>query len=156
MGNTYGFSVLEQTGRSIQVTADGFPELKHAGLTIDWTTIAAVAGADLTLLDGVVVKIGEKHIRYGQVLTKITASAKYGPFDPAAVDGRQTLTRGECYIANETIKEDELASDHPPVLEGGRCFLDRILATSGAASLAAGPTITNLLAAFPRLLVARE
>jgi hypothetical protein len=158
MGNTFGRTLVESTGRSIQVSADGRPEMKHAGLTIDWTTVAAVAGSDVTLLDGVVVKVGEKYIRYGQVLSLITASGKYGPYDPAAADGRQLApTRGECYIANETIKEDEIASDFPPVLEGGRVFLARIIqAGAGAASLAAGPTLANLLAGFPRLRLVKE
>jgi hypothetical protein len=30
-----------------------------------------------------------------------TASGKYGPYDSAATDGRQTLTRGECFILDE-------------------------------------------------------
>lgn len=158
MGNTFGRTLLESTGRSIQVTADGKPEMKAGGVTIDWTTIVAVAGADVTLLDGLVVKIGEKYIRYGQVLSLITASGKYGPYDPAAADGRQTApVRGEAYIANESFKEDEVASDFPPVLEGGLVFLNRIIQSGvGAASLAAGPTLANLLAGFPRLRIVKE
>jgi hypothetical protein len=158
MSNTFARTLIETTGRSIQVTADGRPEMKHAGVTIDWSTIVAVAGADVTLKDGVVVKIGEKYLRYGQVLSLITASGKYGPYDPAAVDGRAVApVRGEAYILNETIKEDEVASDFPPVLEGGRVFLGRIIQSGvGAASLAAGPTLANLLAGFPRLLLVKE
>jgi hypothetical protein len=158
MGNTFGRTAIESTGRSIQVSADGRPETKHAGVTVDWTTVAAVTGSDVTLLDGVVVKVGEKYLRYGQVLSLITASGKYGPYDPGAADGRQLApARGEAYIVNETIKEDEIASDFPPVLEGGRVFLGRIIqAGAGAASLAAGPTLANLLAGFPRLTLVKE
>lgn len=154
---TYGQSTVAQIGRSIQVSADGRPLWKHVGVTVDWATVAAVAGADVTYLDGVLVQIGEKALRYGQVLTKITASGKYGPYDPAAVDGRQTLVIGECFILNETAREDDVASDHPAVIYGGLVFQSRIIQSGvGAASLAAGPTLANVKAFFPQLQPATE
>jgi hypothetical protein len=149
---TYGRNVFEQIGKSIQVSADGRPEMKIGGVSIDWTTVTAIAGADVTWLDNTVVKIGEKALRYGQVVALITASGLYGPHDPAAADGRQTLALGKCFILNESIRQDETASDHPPVLYGGDVFLGRIIQSGvGAHSLAAGPTLAELLAAFPRL-----
>jgi hypothetical protein len=267
MGSTFGRTIFETAGRSIQVSADGRPEAKIAGLTVDWSTIAALAGADITLDDGVVIHVGDKYLRYGQVLCLIggaevqtvtftggptsgsalvtlpagadavnqpaqttaaiaaaaTAAAfeaaltalsrigpngasvartgagtagdpyvytvtlnrqlgdvpqftstntfgggttpsvthgtttagagtgLYGPYDPAASDGRATLSRGSTFVTAETIREDEIASNYPPVISGGSVFKERILATSGAASLAAGPTWANLLAALPRL-----
>jgi hypothetical protein len=259
VGNTYGRQLLDTVGRSVQVTADGRPEMKPGGVTVDWNnTVAAVAGSDVTYEDGVVVRVGEKGLRYGQVLTKITlqpaqtvadtgatagtftltgtrpdtgvattqtvafnattaavqtamdaifgagntvvtgagalpanvqtvtfqgaligyavaamvpnsagltggtavvavvqgggTNGWYGPYDPAATDGRQTLARGSCWIMNETVREQDLHSSHPPVLDGGRVFRSRIIqAGTGAASLAAGPTLANLEAAFPRL-----
>jgi hypothetical protein len=150
--SSFGPSTVHSVGRSIQVTADGRPEMKTAGVTIDWDTVTAVSGADATYLDGVVVAIGEKALRYGQVLTKITASGKYGPYDPAAADGREAApANGSAFIVNETIRQDDLGSDHPPALEGGKVFANRVIATTGAASLANGPTWANLLAAMPRL-----
>lgn len=256
MGNTFGFSVVDTIGGSIQVSADGRPEMKSAGVTIDWTSVTAISGADVTYADGVVVKIGEKALRYGQVLTKVgvgeintvtlasgssgdtftltvvnaagvsattaaiaydadaaaitaalvllanvgaggvvvsgttpnftatfastlgdvtltgtgtgmtvtvaTTSAggrtdKYGPYDSAAIDGRQTLANGYVFIVNETVREDAVASDHPPVLEGGKVFLDRIIQSGvGTHSLAAGPTLAELLAVMPRLRLVRD
>jgi hypothetical protein len=157
MGNTFGRNTIETAGRSIQVSADGRPEFKAVGITLDWATIAAVAGSDVTWLDGLVVKVGEKGLRYGQVVTKITASGLYGPYDPGAVDGRQTLARGDCFVVNESIREDELNSNHPPVFDGGLSFVSRIIQSGGgAASLAAGPTLANLLTAFPRLRLVND
>jgi uncharacterized protein (DUF433 family) len=154
---TYGQSTIAQIGRSIQVSADGRPLWKHIGVTIDWTTVAAVAGSDVTFLDGVLVQIGEKALRYGQVLTKITASGKYGPYDPAATDGRQLLVVGEAFFLNETAREDDVASDHPAVCYGGLCFLSRFIQSGvAAASLALGPTLANLLATFPQLEPVKE
>jgi hypothetical protein len=76
----------------------------------------------------------------------------------AATDGRQTLTRGECYILNETCLENGVipglgggASDHPAVFDGGPAWKARILMTAGAHSLAAGPTVAEFEAAFPRI-----
>jgi hypothetical protein len=151
MGSTFGRQVIETAGRSLMVTADGRPEMKHAGVTLDWATVDAIAGSDVTYLDGVVVKVGEKAVRYGTVLTKITATGLYGVYDPAATDGRQTLARDNVYVVNETT------SNHPPVLYGGLCYRDRIIQSgTGAASKAAGPTLATLLAVLPRLALVTE
>jgi hypothetical protein len=80
------------------------------------------------------------------------AAGLWGPYDSAASDGRQlTPGRGNVVLVNETVKQNDLHSDHPPVLTGGRVFKNRIIATNGTASLAAGPTFANLEAAMPRL-----
>ena len=154
---TYGRKVLAQTGRIVQITSDGKPEWKSVGITIDWATVTAVSGADLTLADDTVVKIGAKALRFGTVLTRITATGKFGPYDSAAADGRQLLARGNVFLLNETTFEvppigfGAAPSDHPGVIEGGRVFKDRLLATTGTASLAAGPTFATLEAVLPRI-----
>lgn len=96
------------------------------------------------------------------VLTTPVANAgMYGPYDSAATDGRQTLTRGQCAILNQMVVQNgalgnftHLASNHPGVLVGGTVWKARLLATLGTHSLAAGPTFTELEAAFPRLTYA--
>jgi hypothetical protein len=256
-------SSLIVTGSGTQLTADGRPEWKTGGVTIDWTTIAAV-GSDTTLPDGTVIKSGLKFQRYGQLLCKITtqpvqtltgtatggtftltllrpdtqtlvttaalafnataaqvlaaiqavmgpnqvasasggalgtaavtltfnafvpiivvnggaltggtvtpavttagtANGKYGPHDPGASDGRQTLTPGECGLLNETILQSGYVVGLPTgnvdncgVVVGGRVYLDRLIAippNTGSASLASGPTRANLLVALPRLML---
>jgi hypothetical protein len=155
--SSFGFSTVDTAGKSIQVSANGLPEMKTAGITLDWSTVAAVVGSDVTWLDGVVVHIGEKGLRYGQVVTKITASGKYGPYDFAAADGRQLVVNGECFILNESVRELDVASDHPPALEGGKVFLGRIIQSGVAThSLALGPNLAELLAAMPRLRLVKE
>ncbi len=150
-----------QVGFDLALSADGYPEWKAGGVTLDWATVTAVAGSDVTLLDNTVVKVGEKALRYGQVLTKITASGKFGPFDTAATDGRQLLVRGECYIMNTTMREYEplnalgasLATDHPGVIEGGLIWYARLLLSTATNELGgpAGPTLANFNTAFPRI-----
>lgn len=79
-------------------------------------------------------------------------TGKYGPYDPSATDGRQTLTRGKCFIMHRTWLQTDPKSDHPPTVEGGLLWRARLLVTDSAAgSLATGPTMTNFLAAFPRV-----
>lgn len=149
----YGRQALGVVGTSIEVSADGRPEAKIAGLTIDWGTVAAVSGSPVSLEDGVTIAVGEKYLRHGQVLTKIAASGKYGPYDPAAADGRQTLTRGQCFVLNRAAQQGDPKDEHPEAIEGGRVWLARILQSGVAAhSLAAGPTRAELEAAFPRLI----
>jgi hypothetical protein len=253
MGNSFGRNVLGTVGKSIQLSADGKPEMKVAGVTIDWSLVVAHSGADLTLEDGVVITDGEKYLRYGQPVSRVsvtevqtldlspgadptggtwditnifgvpildipynasaatlqaliraalsefagsekitvslatfvytitfplefgnvptitvdgsgmtTATAitvatttagvanagKFGPAYTDATDGRQTLTRGGVFLVNETVKETDLHSDHPPVLEGGKVWRARIVTASP------NPTLANLETALPRLTYA--
>lgn len=152
MGNTFGRQVHETTGRPIMVTADGQPDWKAGGITIDWSTVAAVSGSDVTTPDGRVVKIGEKYLRYGQVLNRITASGKYGPADTTLSNGQETTGGGsQSFILNETVLEADSGSDHPAVFDGGLVWPDRIIAGSGNA-----PTLAAVLAALPRLSFAKD
>lgn len=251
-------------GRPLAVSADGIPDAKMGGVTVDWSTIAA-AGADTPYPDGSTVLAGQKALRYGQILALITqrevqtvtvsgtptggntvltvvvggvthtvtvpynatatsaqalfdaalganvatvsggalpgtpltvtfnvsenlatmthtdaytggsspaaaiatttqgtaSRGDYGPYDPSATDGRQTLARGACYILDETVFEhaqigfDVAPSDHPAVIEGGLCWKARLLMTTGTHSLAAGPTVSEFEAAFPRVRYAQ-
>lgn len=159
----YGFgrNVMGTTGSTLQVAAVELEEMdwKVAGVTIDYATVPAQSGAPVTLLDGNVIPVGAKYLRYGQVLCRITASGLFGPYDPAAADGRQTLTQGDCYVLNETVTELPLLGFVAPqslhlggVFDGGYVWLARLLqAGTGAASLAAGPTLAAFKAAFPRI-----
>lgn len=148
----FGRRVLGKAGTSLSVLANSENvRRKVGGTVIDWATVAAVSGSAVTLADGVVADVGSKYLRYGQVLCKITASGEYGPYDPAAADGRELLNRGDCYVLEQTVVNDDPQASTPPVLYGGDLFKARVLATSGAASLAAGPTWTNFNAAFPQV-----
>lgn len=155
----WGRQVLgNQSAQPTTLNAMGDAEWKSGGITIDWTTVTAVSGSDVTLADGTIIKIGQKYLRFGQMMCKITASGKFGPHDPAASDGRQTITRGDCFLMNQTIINQNVLGmatldeiEFVGALQGGTVWYDRLLATTGSASLAAGPTYTNLLAAFPRL-----
>ena len=147
-----------------RVSCDGNPSLKTAGVTIDWDSVTAVS-VDTTLADGSIVRNGNKYLRYGQVLTMNTTSKKYAPYDPAKTDGTQTLTRGECFILDETLLQYSSGSpllgavndQTGGLVDGGPVWLARVLqAGTGSASLAAGPTLANLLTAFPSLKLVRD
>jgi hypothetical protein len=101
------------------------------------------------------VPIGKKCLKVGQLLTKITASGKFGPYDPAAADGRQLFVRGDSFLVNRLVLEDDPTSDHPNVIDGGMVYFDRLIQSGvGAHSLAAGPTRAELEALFPLLTYA--
>jgi hypothetical protein len=153
----FGLQEWGNTGRIIQVTADGNPRWGHS-TTIDWATVAAVAGAPVNINDGFMVQIGMKYLRYGQVLCRIIASGKWGPYDPAAGDGRQLLVRSRVRILNESLVDNGTFPGYGPrpnnevigALVGGRLRIARIIQSGvAAASLAAGPTLANLEAALP-------
>lgn len=268
-GNTFGPRALGTYGQKFEVSADGLPERKIGGGTIDWGTVTAVSGSAVTLLDGILVAIGEKYLRYGQVMTRIgvaevqtftatggptsgtatitlpadgemppqtftiafndsaatvqaamqalsrigvngvavaltgsgtagspfvwtaTYSTRlgnvvtptqtntfaggttptmtiatttsggatanmYGPYDSAASDGRATLAIGDAWIVNKTVKELDPFSAYDGPMIGGYMWRDRLLITTGSASLAVGPTVANFLATFPRAQLLNE
>lgn len=86
----------------------------------------------------------------------------YGPYDPAATDGRQNRARGDAFILNETVLQNPAVgwgapdTDHPAVFDGGTVWKQRILATNGVASLANGMTFAEFEALFPRISYAAE
>lgn len=148
-----GRQVIGTIGGFLQLTADGEPVPKVAGVTIDWATVAAVSGSDVTLSDGQVIKVGEKYLRYGQVVCRITSGGKYGPYDPAAADGREAApVRGRAFLVNRTALQIEPMDEYPEVIEGGRVYRARIIQSEAVAhTLALGPTFAELNAAFPDL-----
>src|SRR5438132_390714 len=128
-----GMTTQSTGGRGATVIADGNPEYKVGGGTLDWSTVPA-NGSDTTLLDGQIIKTGIKYLPFGLVLTLITASRKYGPHDPGASDGRQLLARGKCFLLSRTIAADDINADNPEgILVGGGIFTDRVkLLVTGA------------------------
>jgi hypothetical protein len=150
----YGRNVIGTVGGGYQLSADGVPRAKLGGVTIDWSTVAAVSGSDVTLPDGTVVPVGQKYLAAGQTVVQITASGKFGPFDPAAADGRQTLAAnaGTCFLLNRAALASEPKDDYPEAIYGGRVWAARVLNTgAGAHTLAGGPTLAEIKSTFPQL-----
>lgn len=83
----------------------------------------------------------------------------FGPYDSAASDGRQILTRGNVGVINEAIIKDGTLpggfmtynTDNIGIVTGGLIWKARLKATTGSASLAAGPTFATLETVLPRL-----
>lgn len=75
-----------------RVSADGRPDYKPGGITIDWSTVAAASG-DQTLPDGTVVKDGQKYLRYGQVVCRVgVAEVQTYELTGGPTSGTATLT----------------------------------------------------------------
>ena len=165
--STYGTQVLNKTRRDVMALADLHDaQFKPGGITLDWGVFTP-AGADTVIGGQQPVKAGDKFARFGQVFCQITSVVNgskigyYGPYDPAATDGRQNLTPGKCFVNNRTVFENGYGAninngptDHPQVFDGGTAWQPRLLISGGAASLAAGPTFANFIAAFPRVAFA--
>lgn len=159
---SYGRTLLSQNSVfPTRVSVDGSPVYKAGGITIDWTLVTANSG-DVTLADGSVVKDTLKFLRYGQVMTKITASGLYGPYDSALTQGSELLVRGQCFILDETVLQYGGGSpglggandQYGSAIEGGKVWLARIIQSGVAShSKAAGPTKAELLAAFPGIFL---
>lgn len=157
--STYGRQILGSTGLPLQVSADGSPDWKSGGATIDWSTVPA-AGSDTTFASGLVLPSGQKGLPAGTVLCQITSGGKYGPAATAAggataaADGRQTIAFGACGILNEDLLLNgpigsgygAKATDHTGLIEGGLVWPLRLQV--GAAGQ---PTLAQLVAALPRL-----
>jgi len=161
---TYGWRVLNSTGIPLQITADGLPDWKAIGATIDWSTVIA-AVSDTTYASGTVLKAGQQGLPAGTVLCRITASGKYGPAATAAggataaTDGRQLPAFGACGILNEDLLLNGPTglgygsgpSGHTALVEGGLVWVDR-MQVGGPGQ----PTLAQLEAALPRLRFAQN
>lgn len=239
----FGTRTLSTGGQGAMASADGLPEYKVGGVTVDWGTVPANS-ADVTLPDGIILESGMKYLPFGCILALITqtetqtvdlalatagtftltipgfgttatiafgssaaaaqtaiaaviagatvlkattiltvtfpasagdvgqmtanigsltgtvaiattysglAQTKYGPYDTAATDGRQTLSRGKCVALNVTARYDDLHSENPPgALIGGRVHRQKIKKVSGGAFVQVWDS--NVEAAFPRLV----
>lgn len=153
---SYGRKLLTaSTGIPLSISADGRPRWKVGGITIDWTTVTALA-APLTTNEQITYATGTMLLRYGQLMVLITATGKYGPYDPAASDGRQTLILGKCGWIERTILQLGLIgfttanTSNTGLVMGGDLFVARLI-QSGVAThtLALGPTLAEALAACP-------
>ncbi len=93
---------------------------KRVGATIDYTTVPVDAN-------------GHRTLRKGQVLGRITASGKYGPYDNAAADGRG-VALGFSVEAHDVTHGDAVVG----VIIEGSVVADRCygLDASGKADLA--------------------
>ena len=138
----------------ITVSKSGFVYTITFPESLDNVAAVTVNSASLTSGGTVAVTIGTS-------TQGTSTSGKYGPYDPSATDGRQTLSRGRCFVLNRTVKENGYganiniaATDHLQVFDGGTVWKDRILMTTGTHSLAAGPTVTEFETAFPRIAYA--
>lgn len=152
-------NLTTSSGVPVSVTYDGHIEWKAGSTKIEWSSVAAVSGSDLVLTaDQLTVPVGQKVLVFGQVMAEITATGLYGPFDPAASDGRQTLVNGKCGILNMTVLQNGVLNitagntDDGNLIEGGRVWYARIRQSVAAThTLALGPTLAELQAALPRL-----
>lgn len=137
--SSYGQETFEKIGSGITVSADGSPIAKAGGITIAWEAIAAFA-KDATFESYDYVKAGEKYLRYGTVMVKVasgTAAGKYVPYGlPAVTTIAPTfgsVAKGEAFILNCSVHENDRVSDHCEAIDGGRLFKKRIRMTGNTA-----------------------
>jgi hypothetical protein len=157
MSQPYGSNQIASIGAGMRSLSN--PETarwKAGGVTFDWDTVTAVSGSDVTLVDGTVIKIGDKYIRYGTIVTRITDSGKFGPADTGANDGRQIVTnavRGDAFILDRTVILSELGRSEivGDCYDAGIAYRDRLnLGYSGA------PTEANLETMLPGVTFAKD
>ncbi len=161
----YGRTFLPNNGiYPTRVSADGRPNYKTGGVTIDWTKVQTAGGSGsntVSLPDGSTIYDNVKYLRYGQVITMISTTGKYGPYDPTALDGRATLTRGQCFVVDQTvtqyangvgpnasIQQDQIGG----VFDDGLVYFGRLVQSgTNNSTIPLGPTLANFNTAFPAL-----
>lgn len=131
--SSFGQYSLGSVGSGISCSADGSPVAKIAGVMIAWAGVPAIA-ANRTFKDFDLVEAGEKFIRYGTIVCRITAATdptevgKFMPFMAVPGGGRTLSTaEGDVFLINRSVHQDDAASDHPEALDGGRMYKQRLL-----------------------------
>lgn len=157
-GQPYGINDIATIGGGLRALADrASARWKAGGATIDWSTVSAVSGSDVTLDDGTIIKIGDKYIRYGTILTRITATGEFGPADTTATgSGRELVTnavRGDCFVLDRTLVLSELGRSLVvgDLFDAGIAFRDHLnIGGSGQ------PTEANLETMLPGVTFAKD
>lgn len=131
--STFGRYDFGKFGSGISCTADGSPVAKVAGVRLAWGAIPAVAAARV-FKDADTVDAGEKFVRYGTIICRITAATdatEVGKFMPymALPGGGRTLSteEGDVFLVNRSVRENDVLSDHAEALDGGRMYKRRLL-----------------------------
>lgn len=131
--------------------------LGTAAVVVNFATFIPLGTVNAGSLTGGTVTVAQT--------TAGTTGGYFGPFDPAASDGRQSLNRGDCFVLDQTylqygIAGSGIAASNDQIgnaIEGGLIFIDRVIqAGTGTHSLAAGPTLAEFTAAFPSFRFAKN
>lgn len=149
--STFGQYSLGSFGSGISVSADGSPVAKIAGIQVGWAGVKALAAAR-TFKDSDSVEADEKFLRYGTLMARVTAASagtlaidpaivgKFVPFSGGGAAGDYTsyngdatmavsILEGDVFILNRSVHENDVASDHPEAIDGGRIYKRRLLVT---------------------------
>lgn len=144
--SSYGQYNLGGFGSGIACTADGTPRAKVAGVHVFWPGVKALAAAR-TFKDADSVEAGERYIRYGTIIARVTAGAtvdgispigRFVPLIGTGAAGQYTtyngdatmavsVAEGDLFLVNRSKHEDEAFSDHVEALDGGRFYIRRLL-----------------------------
>ncbi len=124
-----------------------------------YTVTFPVEVGDATALTYTDSTTGAGHAIAIATSTAGTGPHTYGPYSSTATDGRQTLSKGHCFILNETVTElgplglGEIASNHPAVFDGGRVWRARLKIGGDNPTSIGGlqPTVSAFETAFPRI-----
>ena len=176
--STFGQYSFGKVGAGISVSADGSPSTKIAGGQLGWAAIVAVA-ADYTFKDVDFVEAGEKFIRYGTVLARVTAASagtialdanivgKFVPLlgggaagDYTSYNGDATMAvsiaEGDVFVANRSVHEYDVVSDYAEMIDGGRVYKRRLLVDDYGDGVVTYPDYAADLADLTALTFATE
>lgn len=148
--SSYGRKSVDQFGFGIRVSADGNPLAKIGGVTVEWASVTAASAAFTVLPTGATaaanfyvaggndldyVDAGEKFLRFGTVLCKVsggTWDGSYVPYGTTPAGGGSLLkTKGNIFIMDASMHESDYHSSHPAVIYGGAVWKNRIVANYG-------------------------
>lgn len=150
---SYGYKEIAKFGKGIQCLANRDDAMfKAGGVTFLWDAVTAEAAdreirpagetvntnflSSASPADDYVVA-GEKYLRWGTVLCRIsggTADGKFAPYGSTSIGGGALLkTRGNVYINNQSVHMDDYNSDHVPggVFDGGLIFKNSVFVNFG-------------------------
>ena len=146
--SSYGYKEIQKFGQGIQCLANrDNASWKAGGVTIFWDAITAEASdreirpagetVNTNFLSSAspaddYVYAGEKYIRWGTVLCRISggsAAGKFAPYGSTTIGGGTLLkTRGNMYIVNQSVHDNDYNSDHVPggVFEAGLVYKNTV------------------------------
>jgi hypothetical protein len=165
-GTTTTTSALAQaaTAAAVQAALVALTNVGAGGATVTGSNGGPYTVTFATTLGLVTMALGTNSLTGGTspsvtlVNTTSGDTGGFGPFLSTASDGRQTLSKGDCYILDETWMDVPVpafgatGTKHPPVFDSGSVDVNKLVLSTGQGANAlpagypAGPTLANLLA----------
>lgn len=152
-----GNIAFDASAATIQAALTGLSNVGAGNMTVTGASTPFTIAATGTLAGHAIAVTADSTLLTGNTHTATVTETgagsfqegMFGPYLSSAIDGRQNLVRGECFVLDTSWLELDFKSSAPGVFDGGLAFLARLL--NNGTDMTTNPTRSQIETAFPAL-----